>query len=130
MKILVVDDSQTIRQAISKTISQMGLEVVEAENGAAAMSKIRSIYSETKMIILDVNMPVMDGFTVLTKLKASEDYRGIPVLMATADGVKEDVIKALKMGAASYLIKPFDQNKLVARVVEILNIKPQPTDAK
>mgnify|MGYP001545134598 CR=1 FL=1 len=130
MKILVVDDSLTIRQAISKTVTKLGFEPVEAANGAEAMSKIRGIHAETKLIILDVNMPVMDGFSVLTKVKASEDYRQIPVLMATADGVKEDVIKALKAGATSYLIKPFDNNELQTRICEILNLKPQETDSK
>ncbi|MCK5124847.1 MAG: response regulator [candidate division Zixibacteria bacterium] len=121
MKVLIVDDSMAIRHAISKTVTEMGYEPIEAENGAEALIKLKSSYQQVVLTILDWNMPVMDGMDVLRKVKNTEEYAHIPVLMATSDGIKEDVIKALKAGAASYLVKPFKSEELQARIEEILN---------
>lgn len=129
MKILIVDDSMTIRQAISKIVTDLGYNPEEATNGAEALAKLRTHWRQIQLIILDWNMPVIDGITALTKIKASSDFKHIPVLMATSDGVKEDVIKALKAGAASYLVKPFDKKKLNDTIKEILATQTKPENA-
>jgi len=125
MQILIVDDSMTIRQAISKTVEKMGFDPVMASNGAEALARLRISHDRTQLIILDWNMPVMDGITVLQKIKASEDYRNIPVLMATSDGIQEDVIAAIRAGAVSYLVKPFNQEELIDRINHILHRQPE-----
>ncbi|MEZ5357976.1 MAG: response regulator [Candidatus Zixiibacteriota bacterium] len=129
MKVIIVDDSQTVCQALSKIVTQLGYEPIEAANGAEALAKLRTHYRQVGLIILDWNMPVMDGFTALGKIKASDQFKHIPVLMATSDGVKEDVIKALKAGAASYLVKPFDKKKLADTIHELLSTGTPTTKA-
>ena len=120
MKVLVVDDSSIIRRAVTKVVTGLGYQAIEAENGADALAKIRTNANHIGLIILDWNMPVMDGIDVLKKIKSSNDYSHIPVLMATSDGIKEDVIEALRAGATSYLVKPFDPSVLSERINEII----------
>jgi len=124
MRILIAEDSALMRRAIVNVVGKLGHEAIEAENGASAMSILRKQYKKIGLIILDWNMPLMDGYEVLTKVKADERYAEIPVLMATSDGVKEDVIKAIKVGAASYLIKPFQPEDLSKKIIEVLKGTP------
>lgn len=124
MRILIAEDSALMRRAIANVVTKLKHEAIEAENGATAMAILRKQYNKIGLIILDWNMPVMDGYEVLTKVKADERYADIPVLMATSDGVKEDVIKAIKAGADSYIIKPFKPEELAQRIKEILKESP------
>ena len=120
MKILLADDSGIMRRVIAKVATNLGYHPIEAENGADGLAKLRKHSSDIALIILDWNMPVMDGYEVLEKIRAQEEYNHIPVLMATADGVQEDVIKALKAGANSYLVKPFTEESLSERIAELV----------
>lgn len=121
MQILIAEDSALMRRAIVNVVGKLGHEAIEAENGIAAMAILRKIYNKIGLIILDWNMPLMDGYEVLTKVKADERYENIPVLMATSAGVKEDVIKAIKAGASSYIVKPFKPEELALRIKDILS---------
>jgi len=121
MRILIAEDSALMRRAIVNVIGKLGHKSIEAENGAAAMAILRKQYNKIGMIILDWNMPLMDGYEVLTKVKADERYAEIPVLMATSDGIREDVIKAIKAGASSYIVKPFKPEELAHRIKDILS---------
>ncbi len=121
MRILIAEDSALMRRAIVNVIGGLKHDAIEAENGAEAMAILRKQHSKIGLIILDWNMPLMDGYEVLTKVKTDERYSHIPVLMATSDGVKDDVIKAIKAGASSYIIKPFTPEELSMRITEILS---------
>jgi two-component system chemotaxis response regulator CheY len=123
MKILIIDDSCIVRRVISKAARELGLRTIEAENGADGLAKLRKQCSDICLIVLDWNMPVMDGYEFLTRIRSEEDYNHIPVIMATSDGVKEDVLKALKAGVDSYLVKPFTEECLCNRIREILAAK-------
>jgi two-component system chemotaxis response regulator CheY len=116
MKILFVEDSAVLRKSMIKTATQSGYETVEAENGVEALARLRKYGTSIDLIIMDWNMPVMDGYETLVKIKGQEEYASIPVLMATADGLEEDVAKAVKAGAAGYLIKPFSPEDLVDKI--------------
>ncbi len=120
MRILIAEDSALMRRAIVNVVGKLGHEAIEAENGASAMSLLRKQHNKIGLIILDWNMPVMDGYEVLTKVKTDERYAEIPVLMATSAGVKEDVIKAIKAGASSYIVKPFKPEALSKKIKEVL----------
>ncbi len=121
MKILIVDDSGLIRRVISKVAREQGYDVIEAENGADGLAKLRKQAADIGLVILDWNMPIMDGYEVLTRIRSYDGYKHIPVLMATADGVKEDVLKALRAGADSYLVKPFTEETLSEKINEVMN---------
>lgn len=120
MKILVADDSGLMRRVIAKVVTSLGFHAIEAENGADCLAKLRKHASSIVLIILDWNMPVMDGYEVLEKIRAQDEYNHIPVLMATADGVKGDVVKAIKAGASAYLVKPFTEKSLSERITEVV----------
>lgn len=121
MKILVVDDSSLIRRTIIKIVVELGHKAVEAENGAEALTVLRKQGADIELIVLDWNMPVMDGFQVLTKIRSDRQFDHILVLMATADGVDEDVRKAITAGANDYLIKPFTKEDISARIAKLLS---------
>jgi two-component system chemotaxis response regulator CheY len=120
MKILVVDDSGIMRRLIGNAVSMRDYEPLEANDGAQALTKLQKQSAEIALIILDWNMPVMDGYETLVAIRSKREYDHIPVLMATTEGVKENVIKALKAGADNYLVKPFKPEILQKKIVECL----------
>ena len=124
MKILIVEDSGIIRRVIARVVKSIGFTPLEAENGADGLIKLRKHYSDIWLVVLDWNMPVMDGYEVLTRMRATPEYGNIPILMATADGAEDDVVKALKAGANSYLVKPFAEGALSDRIKELLPNRP------
>ncbi len=122
MSVLIVEDSSIMRRQIAKVAQATGLDVLEAENGVEALGILRKRSADIRLVILDWNMPIMDGYQTLSKIRARDDYKHIPVLMATADGVEEDVIKAIKAGANGYLVKPFTGESLAAKIEELLAV--------
>lgn len=121
MKILIAEDSALIRRGIAKIVTDQGFKPIEAENGAEALAKLRKNDREVVMVILDWNMPVMDGYEVLRKIRSQSDWAHIPILMATSDGAEEDVIKAIKAGANSYLVKPFKPEDMARQINDLTN---------
>ncbi len=120
MRILVVEDSSTMRRVIVQVARELGLEAIEAPNGAEAMILLRKHAHDIALVVLDWNMPVMDGYQALTKIRSTPEYNQIPVLMATSDGVAEDVQKAIAAGANGYLVKPFKKEELSARISQMI----------
>jgi two-component system chemotaxis response regulator CheY len=120
MKILFVEDSALLRRAMVKAVQEVGYKTVEAENGMEALARLRTHGPSIDLVVLDWNMPIMSGYEVLVKMRSQETYSNIPVLMATSDGVEEDVRKAIKAGATGYLVKPFTPEALVKQISGIL----------
>lgn len=120
MKILVVEDEQHLAAGLRFNLEAEGYEVDVAESGEAAFEKIEAA-SELDLILLDVMLPGKDGFEVVRELRASGRY--CPVLMLTARGRAEDVLKGLEAGADDYLPKPFDLPILLARIHGLLRRK-------
>lgn len=126
MKILFVEDSGLLRRSMVKKANESGFKTVEAENGAEALARLRKYGKNIDLVVLDWNMPIMNGYDLLKKIKADPAYAKIPVLMATADGVKEDVVNAIKAGADGYLVKPFAPEALMQKITEVLGTAPIP----
>ena len=124
MNILFVEDSTVLRRSMVKAAEAAGFKTAEADNGVEALAKLRKPGTTVDLIVMDWNMPVMDGFETLQKIKAQSDYSDIPVLMATADGAQDDVVKAMKAGAAGYLVKPFTADSLLKKVTDLLGKEP------
>jgi len=116
--ILVAEDQQHIRALIEYKLKNSGFNVVAVEDGVAALSKAREI--KPRMILLDVMMPLMTGFEVLSALKQDPSTKHIPVLLVTAQSKEEEVLKGLELGAEDYITKPFSPNELAARVKKVL----------
>lgn len=119
MKILVVDDFPTMRRIVKNLLRQLGYEnIEEAEDGIQAYSKLKNDGFE--FIVSDWNMPNMDGFELLKKVKSDPELRDIPFLMVTAEAEKEKVIEAIKAGVSNYIVKPFTAEILKEKMDKIL----------
>jgi diguanylate cyclase (GGDEF)-like protein len=117
-KILVVDDEPHIRRILQFLLEQEGFEVLQAENGLQALELLAQ--EKPELILLDVMMPEMDGFTVLQQLRANYETSGIPVIMLTANGAGQEKVKGLKIGANDYITKPFNHEELLLRMRNML----------
>ena len=117
-KILVVDDSPTVRQQVSMALKQAGFTVVEATDGADGLSKITSD-QEIKLVILDVNMPRMNGLEMLESVKQDGKNPDLQVVMLTSEGQQSMVDRAKKAGARGWIVKPFKPELLVAAVKKL-----------
>ncbi|MBI2421979.1 MAG: response regulator [Candidatus Hydrogenedentes bacterium] len=119
-KILSVDDSAMMRRIIKGAAAVLGYDLVEAANGAEALDVLRQMGGDICLIMLDVNMPVMDGFATLEQLKADDAIKHIPVIMVTTESERVNIIRAVKMGAANYVCKPFTQEEITTKMLETI----------
>ncbi len=122
MKLLTVDDSRTIRRIIRGVGAMLGYEVLEAEHGDAALEVLRTRAGEVGLILLDWNMPGMNGLEVLKTIKADQTWKHIPVMMVTTEGEKDYIIKSIQHGAVQYVTKPFSQDDLATKIMESLGM--------
>lgn len=117
MSIFIVDDSSVVRSVVKKSLELYGYnEVIEAEDGVDAMEKIRSEYQNIELYVLDVNMPRMDGITLIGEIRKLDSTT--PVVMLTTESDKSKMMKAKGLGATGWIIKPFDAEKFI-KVVEM-----------
>ncbi len=112
--ILVAEDDKDLRRLLQFDLESSGFKVRLAENGKIALDMIRE--KKPECLILDVMMPVMDGFDVCKRLKSLDSTKDIPIIFLTARGTTEDKVKAMGFNADDYMIKPFDFKELIARV--------------
>ncbi|NQW17410.1 MAG: response regulator [Chloroflexi bacterium] len=111
---MVVDDEFDVRLALAMTLEDSGYEIFEAVNGREALSSVRVVNPD--LILLDINMPEMDGFQVLEQLKTYRETADIPVVMISARSAPRDRGDALFMGAVDYITKPWSEGELELRV--------------
>lgn len=114
-RILVVDDERGLVKLIRLNLEQDGFEVLEANNGAEAMEKLRVTLPD--LVLLDVMMPDMDGFQVLKMIR---EIGNTPVIMLTAKGEESDIVRGLELGADDYITKPFSPKILTSRIRAVL----------
>ena len=117
-KILIVDDSRTIRQQVGFTLSKEGFEVVEAEDGQDGLNKLQAT-PDISMIISDVNMPTRDGLVMIESIRKIEQFKFIPIIMLTTESSGDKVERAKKAGASGWLVKPFNPEQLVGAVKKL-----------
>ena len=120
-KVLVIDDSRLIAHVAKTILTKCGHEVILAQDGLAGLRAARS--EEPDMILLDLIMPVMDGYDVCQRLKERDSTKEIPIIMLTSKDEPSDKVKGLEMGASDYVTKPFDEGELIARVNLQLRLK-------
>lgn len=120
MKVLSADDSAIMRRIIRGAVEVLGYELLEAADGLEALEKLKEFHSEIDLILLDWNMPNLDGFQLLVKIKENDLYKHIPVAMVTTEAEKGKIAQAIKAGAINYIMKPFSQEDLVTKIMESL----------
>jgi two-component system chemotaxis response regulator CheY len=96
------------------------MEMEESEDGAEALEKLSHFYKEINLILLDWNMPGMNGYDALVEIKNNDKYKDIPVMMVTTEGQQSNIIAAVRAGANNYLVKPFTVEELGAKITECL----------
>jgi two-component system chemotaxis response regulator CheY len=120
MKILVVDDSSTMRRIIQNTLARLGYkDVVQAADGVEAWNAMQE-NPDIGVVITDWNMPNMNGLELVKKIRAEEKYKNIPIIMVTTEGGKKEVITALKAGVNNYIVKPFTPQVLKDKLEAVL----------
>ncbi len=122
MRVLSVDDSKTIRQTVQNMVEVIGVEFFEAENGVEGIKMLEKLDGKIDLIMLDWEMPEMDGFEFLKTVKADKRFRSIPVIMLTTISQKEKVIDAIRAGAKQYITKPFSSEDLLTKMVQTLGV--------
>ncbi len=119
LKILAVDDSPTMRRIIINTLKRAGYsDVTEASDGKDALAKLK--VDQFNFVITDWNMPEMDGLQFVTTLRATAEYKDMPVLMVTTRSVKDDIVEAMKAGVNNYIVKPFTPDTLKEKIEQVL----------
>jgi two-component system chemotaxis response regulator CheY len=119
-KVLSVDDSGVMRRIIGRTVDVLGYGFLQAGNGLEGLEILAKQHQEIALIILDVNMPEMDGFEFLARVKASADFKSIPVMMLTTESERGKIIQAIKAGAVNYICKPFTPEDLTVKITDSL----------
>ncbi len=117
--VLIVDDSETLRSQLRKHLEQAQLTVLEAVDGVDGLEKYRS-HPEIKLVICDVNMPNMDGMTMIEKVRQIEAGKNIPVLMLTTESGADLKARGKELGLRAWVTKPYVAETLVAAVKKLV----------
>src|SRR5689334_23693420 len=117
-KILLVEDNEMNRDMLSRRLERRGYEVIIAEDGAAGVAKAKS--ESPNLILMDMSLPIMDGWEATRQVKAAPESKGIPVIALTAHAMAGDEEKALAAGCDDYETKPVDLPKLLAKIDALL----------
>jgi two-component system, cell cycle response regulator len=121
IKILSVDDSRTIRLIVGRAFQAYDCQILEASNGEEGLAV--AARERPDLIVLDVTMPVMDGVTMLSKLKEDPELKIIPVIMLTAESGRENVLHIAKLGVRDYLVKPFKEAQLIEKAGRVVSLQ-------
>lgn len=117
-RVLIVDDSPTMRQMVSFTLREANFDVLEAENGQDALNKVQG--QKFDLILTDLNMPVMDGITFIRNARGLAATKYVPILMLTTESQAEKKSEGKTAGATGWIVKPFDPPKLLAVIGKVL----------
>ncbi len=120
MRMMTVDDSSVVRKIIRAASEVLEYELEEAESGLEALEILVKLDGQIDLILLDWNMPGMNGYELLQKIKSTPKYKNIPVMMVTTEGQKENIVMAVKAGASHYMTKPFAMEDLIKRILECM----------
>ena len=119
MRVLVVDDFLTMRRVVRGFLREMGVDdVVEAAHGTAALEALRAAPAD--VVITDIEMPILDGFALLSALKKDALLRDVPVVMVAAEARKDQIVRCMQAGAAACLVKPFTRQTLEDKLRGVL----------
>lgn len=118
-RVLVVDDSASVRQQVAATLREAGFEITEATDGVDGIQKLESDPT-LALIVCDVNMPRMNGIEMIESLRRNDRFATIPILMLTSEGQPSLIERAKKVGAKGWIVKPFKPGLLLAAVQKIL----------
>ena len=117
IKVLAIDDSRTIRELVKHALGSSGFSVTVAEDGVEGVETFQTV--EADVVITDINMPRMDGFGVIDAIRQGEVNRRVPILVLTTESGENLKQRARRAGATGWIVKPFDDDALVATVQRV-----------
>lgn len=117
-RVLIIDDSRSMRQMLSFTLKEAGFELIEAENGQEALDKLKG--QRLGIIVTDLNMPVMDGISFIKKARATPEARFVPILILTTESQQEKKLEGKAAGATGWIVKPFEPQKLLQTIQKVM----------
>lgn len=120
--VLIVEDSNTVRREVKLIFDKIGVELVEAANEIGMFNMIEQYGKKVDLVIMDLTLKYENGMDLIEKIRYSEKYGEIPVLILTEHAGKENVLRAKKLGVADFLRKPIQREELVNRVKSILSL--------
>ena len=115
MRALVIDDSRAVRAFIRPILRELNIEVVEAGNGQEGLDQLRTL-PDTELVLVDWNMPVMDGLEFIRVVRADKTFDPVRIVMVTTETESEQMNRAMAAGANEYVMKPFTKDVLVAKL--------------
>ncbi len=121
MQALVVDDSMVARNILKNVLVPMGYEVIQAANGQEALDLLKDRSDQIVLILLDWNMPVLNGYETLKMIRQKKEYDRIKILMVSTESEDEYIDQAIEVGASGYLAKPFSSEELTAKITAIVS---------
>lgn len=117
--ILIVDDSKTVRNLVAFIMKKEGFKVTAAEDGLDGLEKLYSA-DKIDLVISDVNMPRMDGFTFIKTVREQDVYRDLPIVVLSTEGQEKDISTGMSLGANLYMVKPAQPDKMVKNIKMLL----------
>ncbi|PKN19041.1 MAG: response regulator [Deltaproteobacteria bacterium HGW-Deltaproteobacteria-6] len=123
MKLIVADDSRLVRGIVVKAVASIGFEAVPAANGREALNILEAGDENINLVLLDWNMPVMNGIDVIKSMRADDRFKKIPVLMVSTESEDDRINEAISAGAQNYLTKPFTADQLIDAIHQVLGRK-------
>jgi len=126
MRALIIDDSRVMRSILRRIVTGLGFESAEAGDGQQALDVLNAGY-EPDICLIDWNMPVMDGYTFLTMVRANPEWRSITLMMVTTESEQQQIVRALAAGAHEYVIKPFTPDAIADKLEMLGLLTKEPT---
>lgn len=123
MKVIIADDSRLVRGIVERTVASVGFEVLQAGNGKDALNILETDYRDVEIVLLDWNMPVLNGIDVIKNMRRDDRFKKIPVLMVSTESEENRIREALDAGAQGYLTKPFTPDQLKDAIRQVLDKK-------
>ncbi|MCS7234335.1 MAG: response regulator [Synergistetes bacterium] len=120
-KVIVVDDATTVRKFLREVLEKEGFEVEEAANGLEALEK--ALVRDFDLFVIDINMPVLDGCSLVQKLRESSEIKQVPILIVTTESGEKDIDTAYERGANFYLVKPVKPKEFLIYVKLLTGVR-------
>ena len=123
MRAMIIDDSRAMRSILRRIVTGLEFETAEAEHGQDALDQL-SAGPVPDLCLVDWNMPVMDGYTFITQVRANPEWRDITLMMVTTESEQRQIVRALAAGAHEYVIKPFTADAIVEKLSMLGLLRP------
>lgn len=123
MKVIVADDSRLVRGIVERTVVSMGFEALLAVNGKEALNILEAGDKDVNLMLLDWNMPLLNGIDVIRSMRKNDRFNNIAVLMVSTESEEDRIKEAISAGAQGYLTKPFTPDQLIDAIRQVLKTK-------